>query len=505
MTKFVLRANTVYIRVLRIARLGAFLFAMAWLLVPSHVQAQNCLTTVNNKAGDSITITGLLTTTDPNENGEGEPVVFSSSGGDLSGASISDYFQSHTFTYTSQQDNETISGINQGADFDEGCNVSAIISAQSLKFGILTQQDRTALESASKNLAIDSSAVGLVALLCADTIIAGPFCSLPFGSTAGVGLLTAAILDKIATDPSDPNFMVIAQPVLLTVQPVTANGTLTQAEADAFNALLLNEENIIAYGQALITSYNRAQGAFDAQNAAWQAQQLQAAAQYQGALLGYVSAESGLRTTLANLLSADPNFSSFTLNPYDALNAEGLIAYSGLPASITQALVSLGADAPTVSTIQGLLFVQDINAVSGNTVSKIADSQLLSSLNTVVNDLGVTVPISIKPGSGTPAPINLGSKGLIPVAILSTSTFNAVSQVTPSSLTFGSNGTQKSLVSCDASGEDVNGDGLLDLVCQFSTQLTGLTNTSNTAVLEGKTNSGVPIRGQEAITILPAH
>lgn len=475
---------------------------VAFLLPPKSAQAQNCVASVTNSKGDSITITGLLTTSDPNENGEGEPVVFTSSGGELS-ATISNYFQAQTFTFKATQANETISGTNVGFDFDEGCTVTAVVTAKSLKFGILTQGDRDAMSNYAKALLIPASGYAIIAALCTETIIGGPICGLPFGSAAAITAGEAALIDLVATDPSDPNFMVIAQPVLLTVPPVVPGGVVTQAEANAFNALFLNEENVIAYAQALITSYNRAQGAFDAGNAFWENQQLQAAAQYQGALLGFLGAEGALRTNLANLLSADPNFAAFALTINQAFQGESVIAFSGLPPSILQALLTLGFDNNTINLITGQLFVQDINLVAGNIVSQGVSPNLLGALDTLLNTLGITVQISIKPGSGPPAVINPNSHGLTPVAILSSSTFNAVTQVNPASLTFGNTGNENSLAFCNTAGEDVNGDGLLDLVCHFDTQLAGFQAGSTAGFLRGLTITNVPIRGQEAITIVP--
>jgi hypothetical protein len=203
------------------------------------------------------------------------------------------------------------------------------------------------------------------------------------------------------------------------------------------------------------------------------------------------------------LLSADPNVASFTLTVNQALQGESIIAFNGLPPAITQALLALGADTTTLSALRGLAFVQNVNTVSGNFVSHIADPSLLNALNTLINTLGITVQISIKPGGGTPAVINPRSQGTIPVAILSSSTFNAVTQIDVSSLRFGSTGSAESLAFCDTAGEDVNGDGLLDLVCHFTTQLTGFTTSSTTAMLSGQTKTHVTISGQAPITIVP--
>ncbi len=113
------------------------------------------------------------------------------------------------------------------------------------------------------------------------------------------------------------------------------------------------------------------------------------------------------------------------------------------------------------------------------------------------------VAIEIKPGSSPPA-INLSSAGVVPVAILSSPTFDAT-QVDPATVTLA--GASVSLIghgdkfSCSA--EDVNGDGLLDLVCHVTTAQMFIQPGNSVVVLEAKTFSGQAIRGQESIQIVP--
>jgi hypothetical protein len=111
------------------------------------------------------------------------------------------------------------------------------------------------------------------------------------------------------------------------------------------------------------------------------------------------------------------------------------------------------------------------------------------------------VAIDIKPGSST-NPINPQSSGTIPVAILSSPTFDALSRVDVGSLTFGRTGTEPSLAFCSQNGEDVNGDGLLDLVCHFNAQNTDFTLGDTQGVLKGKTQGGVPFVGTDSVRIV---
>lgn len=116
----------------------------------------------------------------------------------------------------------------------------------------------------------------------------------------------------------------------------------------------------------------------------------------------------------------------------------------------------------------------------------------------------ITVSIEIKPPALAPVPINLSSSGVVPVAIISTSAFDAT-QVDPASVTLAGASVQligkSSKYSC--STQDVNGDGLKDFLCQVTTAQFLIQSGQSTAMLQAKTLSGQPIQGQEAITIVP--
>ncbi len=114
----------------------------------------------------------------------------------------------------------------------------------------------------------------------------------------------------------------------------------------------------------------------------------------------------------------------------------------------------------------------------------------------------LTVDIDIKPGIG-PNSINSNNRGVIPVAILSTPDFDAPTEVDRDSLTFGRTGDESSLAFCNRGSEDVNGDGLPDLVCHFHTQGTGFQCGDTEGVLRGETLDGVPIEGTDSVRIVP--
>ena len=114
----------------------------------------------------------------------------------------------------------------------------------------------------------------------------------------------------------------------------------------------------------------------------------------------------------------------------------------------------------------------------------------------------VTVVIDIRPGS-YPNTINLGSGGTVRVAILSATDFDART-IDPTTVTLASAPVKlKGQGAPMSSFEDINKDGLLDLIVHVSTQALQLTETDTEAVLEGKTLDGRFIRGRDTVRVVP--
>lgn len=112
------------------------------------------------------------------------------------------------------------------------------------------------------------------------------------------------------------------------------------------------------------------------------------------------------------------------------------------------------------------------------------------------------VPIDIKPGS-FPNSINLGSNGNVPVAILSTATFDAT-QVDPATVTLSGaavnlNGKGTPMFSI----QDVNDDGRIDMLIHITTSALVLNDNDTTAVIEGSMFDGSAIKGSDSVRIVP--
>ena len=100
----------------------------------------------------------------------------------------------------------------------------------------------------------------------------------------------------------------------------------------------------------------------------------------------------------------------------------------------------------------------------------------------------IQVPIDVRDS------INSRSNGIIQVAVLSSSTFNAAT-VDPLSVRFGPDGAQPVQ---EARIHDANGDGLPDLALHFRTQQTGIECGHTSASLTGQTLDGQAIEGSGA-------
>lgn len=105
----------------------------------------------------------------------------------------------------------------------------------------------------------------------------------------------------------------------------------------------------------------------------------------------------------------------------------------------------------------------------------------------------LAVSVDVRPGSES-NPVNLKSNGVLPVAILTTDDFDATS-VDPPTVRF-----------ADApldhwSNQDVDMDGLTDLLCFFRTSSLNLSESDAHAALRGETVDGQCFEGSDAVTV----
>lgn len=193
--------------------------------------------------------------------------------------------------------------------------------------------------------------------------------------------------------------------------------------------------------------------------------------------------------------------SSVSLTVFVCAGPQGVLAnYSiTVPAGQTRALMFFHQINDTAANAVMAVTVFDTTPGLGSSplVVGLTQTQLDQVLNWdfVPPDTDGDVDIDIQPGNN-PNSINPKSKGKIPVAILTTGTFDATT-VDPLSVRFGPNGA------AEAHGrghiEDADGDGDLDLVLHFKTQDRGIACGDTEASLSGETFNGAPITGSDSI------
>jgi uncharacterized repeat protein (TIGR01451 family) len=220
---------------------------------------------------------------------------------------------------------------------------------------------------------------------------------------------------------------------------------------------------------------------------------------YTGARLTYtLSVSNGGPSDASGVTMIDPLPAELTFA--SATSGQGSCAEVGGTVTCNLGNMVSGASVPVTIVAVPIAGGTITNAasVAGNETDPNNANNFASAGTTVI----LVVSIDIRPGNSI-NPINPKSKGEIRIAILSTKDFRAPADVNKTSLTFGRMGNERSLISCMRNAQDVNHDGMPDLVCRFSTQLAGFRPGDTKGILKGKTATGVLIEGHDSVRIVP--
>lgn len=118
----------------------------------------------------------------------------------------------------------------------------------------------------------------------------------------------------------------------------------------------------------------------------------------------------------------------------------------------------------------------------------------------------VLASIELRSGASTPAPLNLKSRGALPVALISTPNFDALG-VDPATIAMGDPETGHTAAPFSWTPTDVNGDGLADLLLRFRTTdlvLSGAVTVDTIRfVVTARTAAGQPVIGTTGVRIVP--
>ena len=198
-------------------------------------------------------------------------------------------------------------------------------------------------------------------------------------------------------------------------------------------------------------------------------------------------------TSLGNNIIGDPTGCDITLLPNDLTGDPGLDAFTdnGTPGNGHFPLLETSRAIDAVNN--EVCFSNPVLATDqiGNPRVGICDIGAIEFEPVPV----LTVALDVRPGSAE-NPVNPKSKGVIPVAILSTNSFDA-STIDQASLRFGPG---QALAEGNGHLVDLNGDGQLDLLLHFRTQDAGIQCGESSVSIIGQTVNGIPIQGSDSIT-----
>ncbi len=124
------------------------------------------------------------------------------------------------------------------------------------------------------------------------------------------------------------------------------------------------------------------------------------------------------------------------------------------------------------------------------------DSHGRTGTATIIVNVALPVVVDIKPES-EPASINLKSRGVIPVALVTTDDFDAT-DVMPSTVELAGARPVR------WTKEDVHNDSDIDMLFHFKVQHLNLDMNSTEATLTGNTKKDVPVLGTDTVNIVPA-
>jgi hypothetical protein len=323
---------------------------------------------------------------DPNETGEGEPsFLYGSAHAGLPLGSVDQFGQVEVFAVVAAAPNETFSvQTPSGGDGDEG---SATITVRTVVPGRITPAQAKALLAAAAKLRTSAES---------DTVIwkqlfnANPNdpTAVDFSYRARAEAAEAARLIDLVYDPPDPNFKKLTRAVTPRVRLFKAHAQgLTAAAANALNALDKNQAQSNGLEEAILVSFNRADGADQAQNQHWEQRQLRAARKFEHELAGLLHKQSALRLKAAHALQGVSSLASLQVTTGAVSSLESDVSSSGLPPQIVADLQAAGLDQDAIAALTEAFTVQDPTQVAGDLTHVFADPTLLQSLQDLSGSL----------------------------------------------------------------------------------------------------------------------
>jgi hypothetical protein len=321
---------------------------------------------------------------DTGETGEGESAFLygSAHAGPL--GFVEQYGQPEAFAVQAKAANETFSVQFFNGDGDEG---TPNINVQIVRPGRISAQQAEALDKAAGQLetlsAADQQIYQNLFNAHANPAVIQVFLDLTAKEAA-----EAKRLRLLLGDPPDPNFKRLARAVTPHVSLFKAHADgLTAAAANAINALDKNQAQSKGVEEAIFTSFNRADGADQAQNLRWEQRQLRAAVKFEHELARLSQKQIALRLKAAHALQSVSSLASMQVTTNEVVSFQSDVSSSGLPAPLAAALQTAGLDQNGMAALTEAFIDLDPTQVAGDVTHALADPAFLQSLQGLSSSL----------------------------------------------------------------------------------------------------------------------
>lgn len=232
--------------------------------------------------------------------------------------------------------------------------------------------------------------------LCAASAIGGtatiglPPVGIALFAVGGLFCGAGAAMHALALDPIDPNYRIVAKPKMPPAPRVAAGEGVSRAAASALNELLALQAKEIGLAAAILTAFNRSQGAHVKKQTVWEKRQMQASGKYAAQLSALMLSEAKLRTRVKSELSASVEGRDLDteVSEDDAYAFQLSLATGSLPARLAAGLKKLGLTSVELKEVRSQLIVRNHPTLyAGDAIAAIAGPSDLAQLRQVAADL----------------------------------------------------------------------------------------------------------------------
>jgi hypothetical protein len=214
--------------------------------------------------------------------------------------------------------------------------------------------------------------------------LAVPPVAIVIGVLAYVSCAQGAYALNLSRDPVDTNFRAIAKPQTPPVPKVASGEGVSASAAAVVNRLLALQAKQLGLARAILTAFNRSQGAHVKKQTAWEKKQVRAAGQYAAQLSELMISEAKLRPSVRRAFSGPIVVSEDQAYEFQ----ESLVFDGRLPPRVVSGLTRLGLTKAEQAEIHGQLAAGlHPTQYDGDAIAAIAKPQFLALLRRVAADL----------------------------------------------------------------------------------------------------------------------